>query len=76
MSRASLATGRAAAAPGGTSSPGRAAMAAHREHSQLRLNMPALPHASWIPEGASAAPAAGASAAPGADPGAGPAPGS
>ena len=46
----------------------RAAMTAHREHSQLRLSMPALPHASWIPEGASAAPAA--------DPGAGPALGS
>lgn len=40
-------------------------MTAHRVHSQLRLNMPALPHASWIPEGASAAPAA--------EPGAGPA---
>jgi hypothetical protein len=56
----------------------RAAMSAHREHSPLRLNMPALPPAAWVPEAIPAGPATAgpATATPAtATPGAGPEPG-
>jgi cell division protease FtsH len=57
----------------------RAAMSAHREHSTLRLSMPALPPVAWVPEAVPAGPPGPAPATPGAatpnggpEPGAGP----